>query len=110
MLAHDLRTIGNRLFIFRKKSGKTQAEIAEAAGVADRTYADIERGTVNIRIETMLRICEALHITPDDLFVDEHANTEIDATDILERLKHSTRENKEAALQIIEIFLDSHGG
>ena len=27
-------------------------------------YADIERGTVNMRTETILRICNVLHITP----------------------------------------------
>ena len=63
MLIYDFREIGNRLLAFRKKAGLTQIEVAEAAGLSDRTYADIERGSVNMRIETILRICDALHIT-----------------------------------------------
>ena len=47
MLIFDLHTIGNRLLMIRKRMGMTQAEVAEAAGLSDRTYADIERGTVN---------------------------------------------------------------
>ena len=54
MLLFDLCAIGNKLLSFRKKRGMPQAEVAEAAGLSDRTYADIERGTVNMRIETLL--------------------------------------------------------
>jgi len=64
MLIHDFGKIGNKLYLFRKKTGMTQFEVAEAAGLSDRTYADIERGSVNMRVETLLKICDALHITP----------------------------------------------
>ena len=43
MLIYDFHAIGNKLHALRKRMGMTQAEVAEAAGVADRTYADIER-------------------------------------------------------------------
>ena len=71
MLVFDFRTIGNKLLAIRKKAGLTQSEVAEKANLSDRTYADIERGTVNMRIETVLKICEALHITPDMLLTTE---------------------------------------
>ena len=61
MLVFDFGTIGNKLLSIRKKAGLTQSEVAEKANLSDRTYADIERGTVNMRIETILKICEALH-------------------------------------------------
>ena len=70
MLLFDLCAIGNKLLSFRKKRGMTQAEVAEAAGLSDRTYADIERGTVNMRIETLLHICAALYITPNDVLTE----------------------------------------
>ena len=65
MLLCDMREIGNKLLAIRKRMGMTQVEVAEAAGLSGRTYADIERGTVNMRVETILHICEALHISPD---------------------------------------------
>lgn len=67
MLVLDMREIGNKLLAIRKRMGMTQVEVAEAAGLSSRTYADIERGTVNMRVETILRICDALHITPDEV-------------------------------------------
>ena len=67
MLIFDFHAIGEKLYAVRKRSGLTQAEVAELAGLSDRTYADIERGSVNMRIETVLKICRALGITPDAL-------------------------------------------
>ena len=72
MLISDMRKIGNKILELRRRTGLTQAEIAEKAGIADRTYADIERGNVNMRIETLLKICEALNATPDDILTEEN--------------------------------------
>ena len=42
MLVLDFHAVGNKLLSIRKRVGMTQAEVAEAAGLSDRTYADIE--------------------------------------------------------------------
>ena len=52
--------------------GMTQAEVAESSGLSDRTYANIERGTANMRVESLLNICRALHITPDTILTDDY--------------------------------------
>ena len=59
VLADNLRLIGERLYAIRKKRGLTQVEVAEAAGLSERTYPEIERGIVNMRILTFIRICDA---------------------------------------------------
>lgn len=41
MLIFDFHTIGNKMLSERKRIGLTQAEVAERAGLSDRTYADI---------------------------------------------------------------------
>ena len=63
MLISDLNLIGENLYHFRKKCGLTQSEVAELAELSDRTYADIERGNTNMRIDTLIKICSALKIT-----------------------------------------------
>lgn len=73
MLLFYFCSTGNKLLALRKRMGLTQAEVAELSGLSDRTYADIERGTVNMRIETVLRICQALHITPDEILTKEES-------------------------------------
>lgn len=107
MLLFDLRQIGNKLYAFRKRSGLTQAEVADAAGLSDRTYAEIERGTVNMRIESILRICGALHITPDEVLTADAPSHSSKQDEILERLYACSPKDKETALALLEVFLES---
>ena len=107
MLVFDFSTIGNKLFSFRKRMGMTQSEIAEAAGLSDRTYADIERGTVNMRIETFLRICNALHITPDDILTEKEPDHISKQNEILKRLESCSPKEKETALCLLSVYLQS---
>ena len=107
MLVFDLHTIGNKLLIVRKRMGMTQAEVAESAGLSDRTYADIERGTVNMRTETILRICNTLHITPDEIQTEDSTSLSIQQTELWERLNACNSKDKETALQLLSIYLKS---
>ena len=107
MLIFDFSTIGNKLFSFRKRMGMTQAEVAEAAGLSDRTYADIERGTVNMRIETILHICEALHITPDEILTESDPACISKEDELFARLKACSPKDKETALRLLAVYLQS---
>lgn len=107
MLIFDMRTIGNKLLLIRKRMGMTQAEVAEAAGLSDRTYAEIERGTVNMRTETILRICNVLHITPDVILTEEQDTITTAQTEIWERLNACNSKDKQTALQLLSVFLKS---
>ena len=107
MLIHDLREIGNRLLTLRKDRGLTQAELAEKAGLADRTYADIERGTVNMRLMTLLQICDALNVLPNDVLYDDHADTAVEQGELLERLNACAASNRETAIKLLRVYLNS---
>lgn len=106
MLIFDERSIGNKLFNIRKKMGLTQVEVAEMAGLSDRAYADIERGSVNMRTETFLKICQALSVTPDEILT-EKSTTERKQNEIFERLSNCSPKERETALGILEIYLKS---
>ncbi len=107
MLITDIHAIGNKLYSFRKAAGKTQEELAEAASVSNRTYADIERGKKNMRVETLLKICAALSITPDDILTEEPEGLMIKYDNILEELKNRSEDIKETALDMISVYLNS---
>ena len=107
MLIFDLNMIGNKLLAIRKRAGLTQAEVAEAAGLSDRTYADIERGSVNMRTETMLRICNVLHITPDEVLTEESNSLISKQAELWERLNACNPKDKETALQLLSVYLKS---
>ncbi len=107
MLIFDFNQIGNRLHDIRKRMGMTQAEVAEAAGLSDRTYADIERGSVNMRIETVLRICKVLHITPDEILTEDSSSLAAQQAEIFERLNACSPKDRETALALLSVFLRS---
>ena len=107
MLIFDTIQIGNKLLQFRKKSGLTQAEVAEAAGLSDRTYADIERGTVNMKIETVLRICGALKITPNEILTEEQAPISLRQEELFERLSGCSPTQRATALDLLGVYLNS---
>lgn len=107
MLLANLHEIGNRLLLVRKRLGLTQAEAAEAAGLADRTYADIERGSANMRIASLLRICDAFHITPDELLTDEETPLISRQEELFHRLESCTPAQRETALNLLQVYLHS---
>ena len=107
MLVYDFRKIGNKLHDYRKKMGMTQAEVAEAANLADRTYADIERGNVNMRLETVLRICQVLHITPDEILTEDAPSAISQQDELWARLNMLSPKDKETALTLLSVYIKS---
>ena len=107
MLVLDTREIGNKLLAIRKKMGMTQAEVAELAELSNRAYADIERGSSNMRVDTVLKICSALHITPDEILTVSEAGFSAQQDELLQRLNNCNTKDKETALQLLAVFLKS---
>lgn len=107
MLIFDFHKIGVNLYTIRKKLGMTQAEVAEASGMSDRAYADIERGTVNMRVETILRICQTLHISPDEILTEEAPLPERRQQELFDRLERCTPKERDTALLLLTVYLQS---
>lgn len=107
MLIFNFYKIGNRLFTIRKRAGLTQWEVAEAANLSNQTYANIERGTVNMKIETILKICDALQITPDVIFTEENQSLSVSQQELFKQLEKCTQEQKETALELLSVYLKS---
>ena len=107
MLIFDRHTIGGKLLRLRKRRGMTQAEVAEAAGLSDRAYADIERGTVNMRVETMLRICAVLQVTPDEILTEEAESAALRQEELWDRVNACSPKDRKTALDILSLFLRS---
>ena len=107
MIYLGLYEIGNRLLTARKKTGLTQNEIAEKAGLSNRTYADIERGTVNMRLETLIQICMALNITPNEILLKEENDDVEEYENVISDLNTISHKEKKVALKLLSTYLDS---
>ena len=67
----DLQDIGRRLAAYRKELGLTQAQAAEAANISEHTCSKIERGASSVNFTTLFKICSALNISINDLYLQE---------------------------------------
>ncbi len=52
----------------RKQSGKTQAQVAKEAKIAERTYQDYEYNKSEPSVQTAIRIARVLDSTVEELF------------------------------------------
>lgn len=106
MLVFDLKSIGNNLFNIRNRKLMSRAEVAEKAELSDRAYADIERGNVNMRLETLLNICRALNITPNDVLTIEDSS-DFSEAQLPSLLNSCSSSEKHTALKLVKVYLDS---
>lgn len=108
MLIYNFHEIGDKLYSIRKNRGLTQLEVAERANLSDRGYADIERGTVNMRIETFLQICDALNVSPNDVLTKDNSDETIyDIATISQLLNKCSSTERKTALHLLTVYLES---
>ena len=106
MLIFDPETVGQNLKRIRLRAGISQVKLAEAAHMTPQGYIDIETGRSNMKMDTLLFLCDALNITPNDiltadepcLITDEEINALIAKTDSHER---------DTLLRIMKVYLES---
>jgi transcriptional regulator with XRE-family HTH domain len=61
----NAKTIGQRIKLLRKSSGMSQAEVAEALGLARSTYGEMETGTEPGGLATMLAVADYFKVPMD---------------------------------------------
>lgn len=64
-----LQQIGERITVRRKQLWLTQEDLFEASGITAQTISNAELGKKGLRPENILRICSAMEISPDYLFL-----------------------------------------
>jgi transcriptional regulator with XRE-family HTH domain len=62
-----LSFVGENVRRRRKRREQTQEQLAEAAGLDVRFIRRVERGSVNLRFDTVVRLAEALDVEPGAL-------------------------------------------
>ena len=72
--------MGKRIARRRKELGMTQDEVAEKAGLTPQTVSSAERGTKALRPENIVRLCQALKVTPNDLLIEADYALQLNTT------------------------------
>ena len=62
------KNLGLNISYFRKSRGYTQIELAEILDIDRSHLSAIELANVGVSLDILFKLCEALDITPKDLF------------------------------------------
>lgn len=96
--------IGRRLREKRKALGLTREQFAELADISVGFYAQIEVGTSQMSIDTLIKISKAMHLSMEYvLFGTEYPQSSPDA--VMELLHHCTPSELKLAEQVLRLFL-----
>jgi len=91
--------IGTRIKAARESAGLTQEKFAELVSLAPKNVSDIERGVVGISLGVLIRVCETLSVSSDELLFGNPVPN--DVGDIAKRLSLLPRERYKIASDII---------
>lgn len=74
----DYTMLGRRIRRYRIEKHLTQEQLAEMADVSASFLGHIERGTRVASLETLMKLCAVLQVTPNDLLGDDLAAVRAD--------------------------------
>ncbi len=66
----DYKAIGKRIKIARIKAELTQERLAEQIDISPTHMSNIETGTTHVSLSVIVKIANALSVTPDELLCD----------------------------------------
>ncbi|WP_235782074.1 helix-turn-helix domain-containing protein [Paenibacillus senegalensis] len=106
MSVYDRKKVGQRIRKQREALEISREQMAEYIGRVPRFCADIERGQAGMSIETMLRICTLLKLSPNELLLEQETNNKSNDTElILAALNQCTKKQRNDALALLRLFL-----
>ena len=78
--------IGSRIKALRINSERSQAQVAEAAGISSKYLGEVERGEANISIELIAQIAQALGLPLSAVMESEHERPHQELIDEIMRM------------------------
>ncbi|SHE54202.1 Helix-turn-helix domain-containing protein [Tissierella praeacuta DSM 18095] len=103
----DLSNIGKRIQNRREELGMKQEELAERVSLSPNYMSAIERGVKIPRLETFIRIANALEVSTDILLEDVLVKgNEIKASNLWEEINHLPSKEQERILRVIEVMVE----
>ncbi len=97
--------IGSQIKQARESAGLTQERFAELVALAPKNVSDIERGVVGISIGSLVRVCETLSISSDEILFG--GTVENDTNVISERLSRLSPEQFRIAVDVINKLFEA---
>ena len=102
----DYTLLGERIAAIRKKKGLTQSKLAEKANLSNNYVSNIENDHSIPSLETLLKICAELEVTPNDLLLGVSTESAVYSTgDIADLLDQCTPQERRCVKGFIRVLL-----
>jgi len=101
-------SLGERLREFRQSRAMSQEQVAHVADITPAYLGQVERGTKNITVHTLEKVCHALNISLAEFFdTAKHnahdGNMDEVSNQILHQLHGKTKSEKQAVLKLVKL-------
>ena len=99
----DYEKLGDNIRNYREQQGFTQEKLAELSNISEKHLSKIERGKINIKIDTLVNIADALGTSVDKLLLDASSYVKPDyISQITYHLSKLSRKDQERLLWHLE--------
>ena len=104
---YDKAAVGSRIREKRLALHLTQEKVAERLDKSLRLVTELERGTVGMSIETLLRLCDVLKTTPNELLLPGVETNEDELQWAINALTNASEHIRSSAIDILRSYLRS---
>lgn len=102
----NLKQIGKRIQKHREALGMKQEELAEYVNLSPNYMSAIERGAKIPRLETFIRIANALNVPSDLLLIDVlKAGNVIKSSELSEKISKLPSDEQQRIFHVIEVMI-----
>lgn len=101
----DYKEIGRRFAARRHELGLRQWQVNEVAGLSDKYLSNIERATTVISIDVLMKLCDALDVTPDSILLGTTPKSNDISAAISSRVNRMSPKQAELALSFMDWIL-----
>lgn len=102
---YDRSGVGLRLKSCRLRQGWSRCYVAERIGIVEKYYADIERGTCGMSIETMMGLAELYRLTLDEIIFGFEKKQESRESEMEEQLQNLSPQARERCAELVCLFI-----
>lgn len=104
---YDRIAVGERLRTRRETLGWSRAKVAEQIGIVDKYYADIERGTCGMSIETLIGLSKLYGMNMDDLIYGTESGGELlKGENLLRGMEGLSEQAQSYCLKMLGLFME----
>ena len=104
----DYQLVGKRIAKIRHEKKLTQENLAEKAGITNNYLSNIERNRSIPSLETLMSICTALSVTPNEILIGtDDTQTNYLTRDICNLIEKCSPYERKIIISIIDILIDN---